>query len=517
MILVAKRRWVLAIAAIILAAIGSGLYWYLRSSPSPPPSEEPVAHPPLHGKKILIDVGHGGIDGGANTKDGTLEKTINLHVSLALKQAIEKRGGEVVVNRETDQDLSNLPPNDPRRYRTDLNNRIDWANQNKGDLLLSLHMNSSSSPNVRGAILLYHPQEPHTPQSKELALVLQKELNSFYSEQAKKGEVYRHQPVSGDYYVLEYTKLPSVIVEMGFITNDNDRTLFGQKNFQDAIAERIAEGVVRYFSKDPAQKTMTDELSTEEIPEILNVDSPMEPLTSTVSTNTSQGKKGKLAIIIDDFGNHASGVDRFFSINRPLTMAIMPFFEDSKELAARAYTLGFEVMVHMPMESNQVPVTWHGPRYIAKGMSHEDVKNILDDAKSIMPFAIGVNNHMGVGVSQDKTSARFTLEEIKKHQWIFVDSRTTDESVFPSLAKEVKVPFLQRNVFLDHNKDGSLEYVKQQLLEAGKMALQKGQAIAIGHVGGQGPYTAQAIQEMISPLEKMGVEFVFVSDLLNSP
>ncbi|ABZ85603.1 germination specific n-acetylmuramoyl-l-alanine amidase, putative [Heliomicrobium modesticaldum Ice1] len=253
LLLIRRRRLflVIGIAALLIAIVC--LYAHLHLPVLPPgPAPDKL---PLEGKKILIDAGHGGIDSGTNTKEGYLEKTVNLEMSIILKPRLEALGAKVLLSRESDVDLSGLAPDHPQRYRTDLANRVRWANDEEGDLLLSLHINSARDPQMRGAILLYHPKTPFTDQSKELAHTLQKELNSFYAHYAKEGEIYRHQPYGGDFFVLEYVKMPSVIVEMGFITNYQDRALFLKADFRNALAQKIADGVVKYINQELVKKT----------------------------------------------------------------------------------------------------------------------------------------------------------------------------------------------------------------------------------------------------------------------
>ncbi|MZP30507.1 hypothetical protein GTO91_12360 [Heliobacterium undosum] len=518
----------ISIAALLIAA--AGVYAYLQPPDLPPgPAPDKL---PLEGKKILIDVGHGGIDSGTNTKEGFLEKTVNLEMSKILKPRLEALGAKVLLSRESDVDLSGLAPDHPQRYRTDLTNRVRWANDKEGDLLLSLHINSARDPQMRGAILLYHPKTPFTDQSKELAHTLQKELNGYYAHYAKRGEFYRHQPYGGDFFVLEYVKMPSVIVEMGFITNYQDRALFLKADFRNALAQKIADGVVKYVNQEPVKKTFFEWLwpgwghqsdGPGDGPGESAADMVLAPAPQAGSAVIGDPQadpaalppKGKLAIIIDDLGNYAGGVEEILAVNRPLTVAVMPFFKDSKQLATRAHHLGFEVMIHIPMESDHVPTAWHGPRYVTANMQREQIAALLDDARDVMPFASGVNNHMGIVISRDEASALTTLEEIKKRQWYFVDSVTVSDSVFPRLAKEIGVPIIRRDVFLDHEKN-DVNYIKGQLMKAGRLALKQGQAVAIGHVGSRGKTAAQAIRESIGPLEKMGVDLVFVSDLVNS-
>lgn len=106
-------------------------------------------------------------------------------------------------------------------------------------------------------------------------------------------------------------------------------------------------------------------------------------------SNISSG--GKLAIIIDDFGQNRAGVKEMMSIDRHLTFAVMPFLDFSQSDAETAHKKGYEVIVHLPMEANCGKLSWVGPRPILTGMKSEDVKQIVRDAFESVPYAVGAN------------------------------------------------------------------------------------------------------------------------------
>lgn len=229
---------------------------------------------------------------------------------------------------------------------------------------------------------------------------------------------------------------------------------------------------------------------------------------------TSQFDCAKLAIIIDDFGQSRDGVEEMLSINRHLTIAVMPFMEHSTEDATNANKCGYEVIVHLPLESTKGQLSWLGPRPILCNMSSEEIEKTVEDAFDNVPFAAGANIHMGSKACCDTNVVNSILNIIKNKTVYFVDSRTSSKSVIKELSNENNIKCYENNIFLDGQQPKS--YVINQLKKAEKIAKEKGNAIAIGHVGIEGgKVTAQAIKEMLNEFDRENVQLVFVSELEN--
>jgi len=223
----------------------------------------------------------------------------------------------------------------------------------------------------------------------------------------------------------------------------------------------------------------------------------------------------KLAIVIDDFGYNGEGTDEMLTLPIPITAAIMPFSEYSKENAEKAEAAGKEVIIHMPMESLCGKPEWIGENGIFRKMSDEEIKAAVDEAYSILPNAVGINNHMGSAIMEDKRCVGVVLDVLKERDGFFVDSVTTAKSQGRTLAEEKGVPYLARKVFLDSTND--VELVKKNLRKAAEIALKDGEALAIGHVGPEGgDTTVKALECLIPELEKAGITFVAASDLIEN-
>ena len=234
---------------------------------------------------------------------------------------------------------------------------------------------------------------------------------------------------------------------------------------------------------------------------------------SLVTNGSPLIKEGrKLAIIIDDFGSGRQGIEEMMSIDRHLTFAVMPFSAHSQEDAKAAHEKGYEVIVHLPMEPNHGKRSWLGPRPILAGMKEEEVRQIVRDAFADVPFAAGANIHMGSKASSDECIVSAILDIIKEKDLYFVDSRTADHPIGKKVADARGIRCYDRNVFLDGQQPKS--FVKGRLAEAADMAVKKGYAVAIGHVGIEGgKVTAEAIREMLPEFDRRNIEMVYVSEL----
>ena len=231
--------------------------------------------------------------------------------------------------------------------------------------------------------------------------------------------------------------------------------------------------------------------------------------------NQEKNIKGRVAIIIDDFGNHGDGTKEMLAINRPLTCAVIPFLKHTKSDAEAAYKAGHEVIIHIPMEPHKGNPKWLGEKGITSELTVEQVKNIVREAIEDVPYAVGINNHMGSKVTEDRRIMGAVLEVIKEKKLYIVDSRTSMNSVVRELADQYEIPVLERAIFLDNQKD--TKAIKKQIKQLEEIALEKGNAIGIGHVGPEGgTITAEAIKEMVSELEVKGIEIVPVSYLFKT-
>ncbi|MEH7275296.1 divergent polysaccharide deacetylase family protein, partial [Neobacillus vireti] len=202
---------------------------------------------------------------------------------------------------------------------------------------------------------------------------------------------------------------------------------------------------------------------------------------SSSFAENKETKELKAAIIIDDFGGGNEGVKEFLEGNIPITAAVMPFTENSKAHAEWAHKNGFEVMVHLPMQPKRGKRSWLGPKPITVELSPEEVKKRVKEALESVPYAVGMNNHMGSLAVENEGIVRAIVEVAKERKLFLVDSGTSPGTKFPEIAKELGVPLLKRDVFLDDISSSA--HVRKQMARLAKVTEFQGKGIAIGHVG----------------------------------
>ena len=189
-------------------------------------------------KLIVIDPGHGGIDPGALGSNGVLEKNIVLEVSMKLADIMRQSGAQVLLTRESDHDLSDPELSNLHEIKVqDLTRRVELANQNNADIFLSVHVNSFPDKRECGAQTF---SQPGSEESKKLAMSIQKEINNFLKNPGR-------QAKQVDYFANRMTKMPSVIIEIGFITNPGEEKLMLDPAYQNKISWSIYAGIARYL------------------------------------------------------------------------------------------------------------------------------------------------------------------------------------------------------------------------------------------------------------------------------
>lgn len=234
----------------------------------------------------------------------------------------------------------------------------------------------------------------------------------------------------------------------------------------------------------------------------------------TAGNRVNSPVQGRLAIVIDDFGQQRKGVSEMLHLDCKLTAAIIPFLEYTEDDVEDALENGKEVIIHIPMQATTHDNPRHlGPRPITTRLSREEIIRWMEDALLEMPEAVGANIHMGTLSSTKEQIIRPIFEVLEKKNMYFLDSKTSSKSVCRQVAQTSTVDFYENSVFLEHEQK-TKGYVKKRLKKAMDIALSEGECIAIGHVGNEGGMiTVEAIRELLPEFKEKNVTLVFLSEL----
>lgn len=217
---------------------------------------------------------------------------------------------------------------------------------------------------------------------------------------------------------------------------------------------------------------------------------------------------GRLAVIVDDFGyQDPSLIDGFCRLKQTLTFSIFPDEEQTSRTAIRAHESGHGVMIHLPMEPIDYPARDPGKDAIFSDYSDEEIRRITRTALSAVPFARGVNNHMGSRSTQDARVMRAALSEIRERGFFFVDSRTTSHSIAFDVAQAGGVPSGRNDRFLDLREEP--EPIERALRALARQARIQGTAIGICHAK---QVTLKVLERVLPELADEGFVFVRVED-----
>ena len=227
-----------------------------------------------------------------------------------------------------------------------------------------------------------------------------------------------------------------------------------------------------------------------------------------VSSEEETNFSPKVAFIIDDLGYETEVAKKMMELEYPIALSILPFLQHSDFIAEEGRKNDKEIMLHLPMEPNNSDAN-PGPGAIKSYMSEEEIKQAVRKCILDFPYAIGVNNHMGSKITEDREIMKIVLEEIKGYNLFFIDSMTSKNSIAYEVAQEMGIKSAVRSVFLDNEND--MEYIKGQMLEVQETALREGEVIAIGH---SRINTFYVLKIMIPELIRAGIEIVPVSELV---
>lgn len=217
----------------------------------------------------------------------------------------------------------------------------------------------------------------------------------------------------------------------------------------------------------------------------------------------------QVAIIIDDIGYDMKPVRELLAINENITFAVLPLLAHSREAAETLHRAHREILLHLPMEPLSYPKEKPGRGALFTDMNDEEILFQIQRNMDSVPYASGVNNHMGSKFMADEEKLTLVFRELKKKNLFFIDSRTTRDSKTEAAAHKARLTVMSRKIFLDNERDTSKIY--QILMEAARSSDENSPLIVIGHPY---PETIQAVREAGKVCREQGITIVPASALL---
>ncbi|NDL64796.1 divergent polysaccharide deacetylase family protein [Acerihabitans arboris] len=222
---------------------------------------------------------------------------------------------------------------------------------------------------------------------------------------------------------------------------------------------------------------------------------------------TAGADAGKLAIVIDDFGYQPRNERQVLAMPAAVSIAVLPNAPYAREMATKAHQQGREVLIHLPMAPlSKQPLERDT---LQPGMSRDEITRIVRDAVGKVPYAVGVNNHMGSAMTSSFGGMQNVMQVLSHYPFYFLDSMTIGNSQSRQAAAGTSVIVIKRNVFLDDTSNEA--DIRQQFNRAVALARRNGSAIAIGHPH---PNTIRVLQQML-PALPADIVLVRPSMLLN--
>ncbi|ROP56244.1 hypothetical protein EDF81_3796 [Enterobacter sp. BIGb0383] len=218
---------------------------------------------------------------------------------------------------------------------------------------------------------------------------------------------------------------------------------------------------------------------------------------------------GKLAIVIDDFGYRPHTENQVLAMPPALSVAVLPNAPHAREMATKAHQAGHEVLIHLPMAPlSKQPLEKDTLR---PDMSSDEIERIIREAVNSVPYAVGLNNHMGSAMTSSLFGMQKVMQALERYNLYFLDSMTIGNSQAMRAAAGTGVKVIKRKVFLDDTQNEA--DIRRQFTRAVELARRNGSAIAIGHPH---PSTVRVLQQMLPTLPS-DITLVQASSLLNEP
>jgi polysaccharide deacetylase 2 family uncharacterized protein YibQ len=213
------------------------------------------------------------------------------------------------------------------------------------------------------------------------------------------------------------------------------------------------------------------------------------------------------AIVIDDLGSSEYAVKRLLNMDTDFTFSILPHLEKSSSIATWLHEQQKEILLHLPMEPQGYEYPGRGA--LLMRMTPDEIQRTIQEDLRTVPFAAGVNNHMGSRLTASKEKMQAVVQTLQQKNLFFLDSRTSGHTVAYQTAKQLGLRTAERKVFLDSLP--GYDFARSQLQELAALAEQGKPAIAIGHPKDA---TLKALEDMLPEFEQRNIQIVRLSQFV---
>jgi polysaccharide deacetylase 2 family uncharacterized protein YibQ len=219
---------------------------------------------------------------------------------------------------------------------------------------------------------------------------------------------------------------------------------------------------------------------------------------------TPATQKAYLSLIIDDLGQNLPRDRRVLALPGPVTAAIMPDTPHATEFAREAHRAGKIVILHMPMDPATGPFAWH------PDLPVEELEKRLNAAFKVVPYTAGINNHMGSRMTAQPAAMAWLMADLQRRHKVFVDSRTSAQTVAAAEAQKIGLASVSRDVFLDDERTEAAIFA--QLQTAISLARKQGSAVMIGHPY---PQTLAVLEREMPRLKAQGIDWIDIKMMIS--
>ena len=309
-----------------------------------------------------------------------------------------------------------------------------------------------------------------------------------------------------------------LVMFIGFLFASHKTPNAERRSFSDIISEIMPKSIdadklpqVDIKEKEKEKASTTKDNSSENLEKKLQKEQAEKDNSAdekTLIPSSHKGLSGRIAVVVDDCGYDLDPVEKLTSLPIDMSFSIIAFKANSSAALRLIIQNGQLPMLHLPMEPMDASAASEN-KMVTVAMTKEEVQKFTEEAIASLPGIKGVNNHQGSKATSNTATMEAVLEVLRSRGLFFVDSRTIASSVAYKVARQLDISTGRNSLFLDNSSN--VASIKKQIWAAANIANKYGSVIVICHAR---PATAQAWVEIYKEVQKAGITFVPVTDLL---